>query len=142
MAPNLSGPAVRGVVSEATTGRRVVRVLNPDRSGGTTILIVARCTLSTQFRNFRPNLAQLVKGVVQLDVEHGDQVDHVVQPRIVVTNGRDNHTSNTVGQTARVVLKVEAVSYPVERAVLQKRTPCSILHGCLGSIPLSDRIML
>jgi hypothetical protein len=47
-------------------------VLNPDRGGRTTIQIVARCTLSTQFRNLRPNLAQLVEGVVQLDVEHGD----------------------------------------------------------------------
>jgi hypothetical protein len=57
-------------------------VLNPDRSGRTTILIVARCALGMQFQNLRPNLAQLVKGVVQLDVEHGDQVDHVVQPGI------------------------------------------------------------
>jgi hypothetical protein len=80
-----------------TTGRRAIKVLNPDRSGGTTILIVARCALSTQFYNLRLNLAQLVKGMVQLSVEHGDQVDHVVQPRIAFTNGRDNHTSNTVG---------------------------------------------
>jgi hypothetical protein len=42
----------------------VVRVLNPDRSGGTTILIVARYALSTQFHNHRSNLAQFVKGVV------------------------------------------------------------------------------
>ena len=70
-----------------TTGRRAVRVLNPDRSGGTTILLVARCALSTQFHNLHLSLAQLVKGVVQLGVEHGDQVDHVVQPGIALTNG-------------------------------------------------------
>jgi hypothetical protein len=80
------GPAVWGTIVEATMGRQTVRVLNPDRGGGTTIQIVACCALSTQFRNLRPNLAQLVKGVVQLCVEHGDQVDHVVQPRIALTN--------------------------------------------------------
>jgi hypothetical protein len=72
-----------------------------------------------QFRNLLPNLAQLIKGVVQLGVEHGDQVDHVVQPGIALTNGRNNRTSRTTGRTARVVLMVEAVSYPTEqRAVL------------------------
>jgi hypothetical protein len=77
-----------------------------------------------QFRNFRPNLAQLVKGVVQLGVEHSDQVDHVVQPRISLTNGRDNYTSTTAGRTVRVVLQVEVISYPAEqRAILRKRTP-------------------
>jgi hypothetical protein len=45
-------------------------VLNPDKGGRTTIQIVACCALSTQFRNLRPNLAQLIKGVVQLCVEH------------------------------------------------------------------------
>jgi hypothetical protein len=44
--------------------------------GRTTIKIVACRAFSTQFRNLRSNLAQLVKGVVQLYVEHGDQVDH------------------------------------------------------------------
>jgi hypothetical protein len=34
--------------------------------------------LSTQFRNLRSNPAKLVKGVVQLCVEHGGQVDHAV----------------------------------------------------------------
>jgi hypothetical protein len=82
----------------------MVRVLNPNRSGRTTILIVVHCALSMQFRNLRPNLVQLVKGVVQLGVEHGDQVDHAVQPRIALTNGRDNHTSSTASRTARVVL--------------------------------------
>jgi hypothetical protein len=109
------GHAVRGTISKVTRGQRVVRVLNPNRSGGTTILIVARCALSTQFCNLRPNLAQLVKGVVQLGVEHDDLVDYVVQPGIALTNGRDNHTSNTVGRMARVVLRVEAVSYPAEQ---------------------------
>jgi hypothetical protein len=32
-------------------------VLNPDTSGGTTLLMVARRALSTQFRNLRPSLA-------------------------------------------------------------------------------------
>jgi hypothetical protein len=68
-------------------GRRAVRVLNPDRSGGTTILIVARNALCTQFHNLRSSLAQLVKGVVQLGVEHDGQVDHVVQLGIALTNG-------------------------------------------------------
>jgi hypothetical protein len=140
MAPNLSGSCSQGVVIKATMRRRAVRVLNPDRSGRTTILIVARCALNTQFHNLRSNLAQLVKGVVQLNVEHDDQVDHVVQPRIALTNSQDNHTSNTAGRIARVVFQVEAVSYLAEqRAVLRKRTSCSIY---LGSIPLNDRIVL
>jgi hypothetical protein len=75
----------------------MVRVLNPDRGGRTTIQILACYALSTQFYNLRPNLAQLVKGVVQLGVEHGGQVDHVVQPGIALTNRRDNHTSSTAG---------------------------------------------
>jgi hypothetical protein len=121
----------------------MIRVLNPDRIGRTTILIVARYALNTQFHNLRPNVAQLAKGVVQLGVEHSDQVDHAVQPRIALTNGRDNHTSNTAGRTTRVVLQVEAISYPAEqRAILRKCTSCSILHGSLGSISLCDRIML
>jgi hypothetical protein len=61
-------------------------VLNPDRGGRTTIQIVVCGTLSMQFRNLRPNLAQLIKGVVQLGVEHGGQVDHSVQPGIALTN--------------------------------------------------------
>jgi hypothetical protein len=86
-------------------------VLNPDRGGRTTIQIVACCALSTQFHNLRPNLAQLIKGMVQLSVEHDDQVDHVVQPRIAFTNWRDNHTSSTASRTTRVVLQVKAISY-------------------------------
>jgi hypothetical protein len=69
-----------------TTGRRAVRVLNPDRSGGTTLLMAAHYALSTQFRNLRLSLAQLVKGVVQLGVEHDDQVDHAAQPGIALSN--------------------------------------------------------
>jgi hypothetical protein len=93
--------------------------MNPDRGGRTTIQIVACYALNTQFHNLRPNLAQLVKGVVQLGVEHGDQVDHVVLPGIALTNGQDNHTSSTAGQTTRVVLQVKAISYPAEqRAIL------------------------
>jgi hypothetical protein len=75
------------------TGQRAVRVLNPDRSRGTILLMAALRALSTQFRNLCPSLAQLVKGVVQLGVEHGDKVDHAAQPGIALTNGRDNHTS-------------------------------------------------
>jgi hypothetical protein len=44
------------------------------------------------------------QGVVQLGVEHGDQVDHVAQSGISLNNGRDNHTSDTAGQMARIVL--------------------------------------
>jgi hypothetical protein len=94
-------------------GQWAIRVLNPDGGGRTTIQIVVCCALSTRFRNLRPNLAQLVKGVVQLGVEHGAQVDHTVQPGIALTNWRDNHTSSIVGWTARVVLQVKAVSYPL-----------------------------
>jgi hypothetical protein len=109
----------------------------------TTIQIVVCCALSMQFHNLRPNLAQLVKGVVQLGVEHNGQVDHAVQPGIAFTNRRDNHTSNTAGRVVRVILQVKAISYPAEqRAILRKCTSCCILHGCLGSIPLGDRIML
>jgi hypothetical protein len=67
-------------------------VLNLDKGGRTTIQIVVCCVFSTQFRNFRPNLAQLVKGVVQLCVEHDDQVDHAAQPGIALTNWRDNQS--------------------------------------------------
>jgi hypothetical protein len=42
--------------------------------------------LSTQFRNLRSSLAQLVKGVVQLGVEHGDQVDHAAQSGIALAD--------------------------------------------------------
>jgi hypothetical protein len=121
----------------------MVRVLNPDRGRRTTIQIVTCRAFSTQFHNLCPNLAQLVKGVVQLCVEHDDQVDHAVQPGIAITHWRDNHTSSTVGRFARVVLQVKAISYPAEqRAILRECTSCCILHGCLGSVPLSDRIVL
>jgi hypothetical protein len=90
-------------------------VLNPDRGGRTTIKIVAGRTFNTQFRNLRPNLAQLVKGVVQLCVEYGGQVDHAAHPRISLTNWRDNHASSTAGRTARVVLQVKAISDPAEQ---------------------------
>jgi hypothetical protein len=121
----------------------MVRVLNPDRGGRTTIQIVVCCALSTQFRNLHPNLAQLVKGVVHLGVEHGGQVDHAIQPGIAFTNWQDNHTSSIVGRTARVVLQVKAISYPTEqRTILRKYPSCYILHGCLGSNPLSNRIVL
>jgi hypothetical protein len=61
-------------------------VLNPNRGGRTTIKIVVCHAFSTQFRNLRPNLAQLVKGVVQLCVEYGGQVDHAAQLGIALTN--------------------------------------------------------
>jgi hypothetical protein len=47
-----------------TMRRQTLRVLNPDKSGGTILLMAALRALSTQFRNLRPSLAQLVKGVV------------------------------------------------------------------------------
>jgi hypothetical protein len=62
-------------------------VLNPDMGGRTTIKIVACRAFVTQFRNLCPNLAQLVKGVVQLCVEHGGQVDHAIPHGIALTDG-------------------------------------------------------
>jgi hypothetical protein len=95
--------------------------MNPDRGGRTTILIVACCALNTQFHNLHLNLAQLVKGVVQLCVEHDGQVNHAVQPGIALTNWQNNRTSSTAGRTARVVLQVKAISHPAEqRAILRK----------------------
>jgi hypothetical protein len=69
-----------------TTGRRAVRVLSPDRSAGTILLMAALRALSTQFHNLHSSLAQLVKGVVQLGVEHNDQDDHATQSGIALTN--------------------------------------------------------
>jgi hypothetical protein len=69
-----------------TTGQRAVRVLSPNRGRGTILLMAALHALSTQFRNLRPSLTQLVKGVVQLSVEHDDQVDRVAQSGIALTN--------------------------------------------------------
>jgi hypothetical protein len=74
MTLNLSGSCSQGCRNQSDHGGRAVRVLNLDRSGRTTILIVALSALSTQFRNLRPNLAQLVKGVVQLGVEHATRL--------------------------------------------------------------------
>jgi hypothetical protein len=70
-----------------TTGRRVVRVLSPNRGGGTILLMAALHALGMQFYNLRTSLAQLVKGAVHLGVEHGDQVDHAAQFGIALTNG-------------------------------------------------------
>jgi hypothetical protein len=114
-------------------------VLNPDGSGRSTILIVARCAFSTQFRNLHPNLAQLVKGVVQLGVEHGDQLNHAAQPGIALTNGRDNHTSSTAGRTTRIVLQVEAVSYPAEQRVVVKKCT-SLSHPVLEGKPNANHV--
>jgi hypothetical protein len=69
-----------------TTEQRAVRVLSSNRGGGTIFLMVVLHVLSTQFRNLRPSLAQLVKGVVQLGVEHNDQIDHAAQSGIALTN--------------------------------------------------------
>jgi hypothetical protein len=49
-------------------------------------VMAALDALSTQFRNLRSSLAQLVKGVVQLGVEHGDQVDHAAQSGIALAD--------------------------------------------------------
>jgi hypothetical protein len=43
--------------------------------------------LSTQFCDLCTSLSQLIKGVVQLGIEHGDQVDHAAEPGITLTNG-------------------------------------------------------
>jgi hypothetical protein len=67
-----------------TTGWQAIRVLSPNRGGGTILLMAA---LRTQFRDLRTDLAQLVKGVVQLAIEHDDQIDHAAQPWIALTNG-------------------------------------------------------
>jgi hypothetical protein len=76
MAPNLSGSCSHGCRNQidhaAASGKcaefQQERENHHPDSGA----------LSTQFRNLRLNLAQLIKGVVQLGVEHSDQVDHVV----------------------------------------------------------------
>jgi hypothetical protein len=44
-------------------------------------------TLNTQFRDHSTSLAQLVNGVVQLGIEHGDKVDDAAQFEIALTNG-------------------------------------------------------
>jgi hypothetical protein len=75
-----------------TTGQRAIRVLSPNRGGGTILLMMALHALSTQFRNLRPSLAQLIKGVVQLGVEHGDQVDHAA----LLNLGLPSPTSETI----------------------------------------------
>jgi len=62
-------------------------VLSPNRGEGTILLMVALRVLSTQFRDLCMSLAQLIKGVVQLDIKHDDQVVHATQPRIALTNG-------------------------------------------------------
>jgi hypothetical protein len=69
-----------------TMGRLVKRVLSPDKSGGTILLMAPFRSLSTQFHNLCLSLAQLVKGMVQLGVEHDDQVNHATQSRIALTN--------------------------------------------------------
>jgi hypothetical protein len=45
-------------------GRRVVRVLSPNKGRGTILLMAVLRALSTQFRKLHPSLDQLVKGVV------------------------------------------------------------------------------
>jgi ABC-type cobalamin/Fe3+-siderophores transport system ATPase subunit len=55
-----------------TTWWRAVRVLSPNGSGGTTLLVAALRALSTQLRDLRTSLAQLIQRVVQLGVEHSD----------------------------------------------------------------------
>jgi uncharacterized membrane protein len=70
-----------------TTWRRAVRLLSPNRGGGTILLMAVLCALIMQSRSIRTSLAQLVKGMVQLGVEHGDQIDHATQSRNALTNG-------------------------------------------------------
>jgi hypothetical protein len=70
-----------------TTWRRAVRVLSPNRGRGTILQMTMLHALSVQFHDLHTSLAQLVKGVVQLRVEHDDQVDHAAQFGIALTNG-------------------------------------------------------
>jgi hypothetical protein len=86
MAPNLSRSYSQGCHKHNDHGAASGKGAESQRERGTTILIVVRRMLNTQFHNLRPSLAQLVKGMVQLGVEHDDQVDHAVQPRIALTN--------------------------------------------------------
>jgi hypothetical protein len=69
-----------------TMERRALSVLSPNRGGGTILLMSALRALSMQFRDFCTSLVQLIKGLVQLSVEHGNQVDHAAQSRIALTN--------------------------------------------------------
>jgi hypothetical protein len=55
-----------------TTWWRAVRVLSPNGSEGTTLLVAALRALSTQLRDLHTSLAQLIQRVVQLGVEHSD----------------------------------------------------------------------
>jgi hypothetical protein len=80
------GPAVRGAISMVTMERRTLSVLSPNRGGGTILLMSALCALNMQFRDFCTSLVQLIKGLIQLSVEHDDQVDHATQSRIALTN--------------------------------------------------------
>jgi hypothetical protein len=75
-------------------------------------------TLSTQFHNLRTSLAQLVKGVLQLGVEHSDQINHATQPGIALTHKSDNHTPGTTDRTSGVVLQVETVIHPTKQRTI------------------------
>jgi hypothetical protein len=56
------------------------------RGQGSILLMLVLHALSMQFHDLCMSLAQLVKGVVQHSVVHGDQVDSAAQPRITLTN--------------------------------------------------------
>jgi hypothetical protein len=95
MAPNLSGSYSQGYHNQSDHGE-----------------VNGKGAESRQGReNHHPNGDTLC---AQHAIEHGDQVDNVVQLGIALTNGRDNHTSSTVGRTARVVLQVKAINYPAQ----------------------------
>jgi hypothetical protein len=111
-------------------GRRAVRVPSPDRSERTTILIVVRCALNTQFWNLCPNLAQLIKGMVQLGVEHGDQVDcDILSPGMGYPGPRLNRI-NRVTISTRCIFFLEAY--------LERTSKLSVLG--LKQFGMSDRL--
>jgi hypothetical protein len=72
MAPNLSGSYSQGSHKHGDHGAASGKGAESRQERGTILLMAALRVLSTQFRNLRPSLAQLIKGVVQLGVEHGN----------------------------------------------------------------------
>jgi hypothetical protein len=126
-----------------TTCQRAVRVLSPKKSGGSTFLVAAIYSLGTQLCNLCTSPAQLVQRVVQLSVKHSEWVDYATQPRVVLSNRRDNHTLCVTSGTMGVVPKVKTIGHPTKQRTVQgKCTSSSILHSRLNSVPLRDRVVL
>jgi hypothetical protein len=87
MAPSLSWSCSQGCHKHDDHGAASGKGAESQHGRGTILLMVALRALSTQFCNLRSSLAQLVKGMVQLGVEHIDQVDHAAQSGTALTNG-------------------------------------------------------